>query len=434
MDDPIRQYVREISRYTDAPLPFIEASAYWMVSTCLGHMFQMTQMRNTKMAPNLWVLLSSIPGRMRRSTIQGFAKDIVKEVMTQYYILTDHLSVEDAAMRVEQSFIEEGTPEGLIDHIQETKLKMYYVFSTEFGAVLKRAMSRDYEMGVLSLLSKLYYGESGSMLLSRRSKGSIGMRYIPPGLYVTMMAGCQEPGNYLTHDSIRQGLLRRILICFVEPTEVREWMEPLSMNSLEVTQVIEETQNRLKSLQQEYYPITKNCYNGKIQIHFVPSAMKEINSFAKACEDRIISDPSDVNIYRQTFWEHLAKLAALNAIANKRLAQVGDEIVLNVMPEDITQARSLFDFIDRKATAVVTNLEQVQAPVTLYTYHLQRLLNILRQNGGKMTQSDLLAKSCMLREDFDKVFQTLLTTRQIRIEVGEDKRIWVYLDEGWRCG
>jgi len=432
MDDPIRQYIRGISQYTDSPTPFIEASAYWIVSTTLGHLFQMAQMRNTKMAPNLWVLLSSIPGRMRRSTIQGYAKDIVKEVMTQYYVVNDHLSVEDSALKVEQSFIEEGTPEGLIDHIQETGLKRYQIFSTEFGSVLKRAVARDYEVGVLSLLSKLYYGESGSMLLSRRSKGSIGMRYIPPYLYVTMLSGCQEPGNYLTHDSIRQGLLRRMLVCFVEPSEVREWMEPLTVNSLEVEQVIENTRDQLKSLQQEYYSIAKNCYGGKIQIHFIPSAMREINAFAKACEDRVISDPSDVNIYRQTFWEHLAKLATINAIANKRLAQVGEEVVLNVIPEDITQVRSLFDFIDRKSISVVDNLEQTQAPVTLHTYYLQRLLNILRQNNGRMTESELLAKSCMLREDFDRVFQTLLSTRQIRIEVGEDKRIWVCLEE--RCG
>jgi len=415
MDNPIRQYVRNISRYTDAPLPFIEASAYWIVSSTLGHLFQMTQMRNTKMAPNLWVLLSSIPGRMRRSTIQGYASDIASRVLTEYFVI-DHLPPEDARQKVESMFIEEGTPEGIIDHIQETKLKMYCIFSTEFGAVLKRAMTRDYEMGVLSLLSKLYYGESGQMLLSRRGRGSVGMRYIPPNLYVTMLAGCQEPGNYITYDSIRQGLLRRILICFVEPSEVRDWMEPLSMNSLEVIEVIEDTAGQLISLLRQIVPIARKSYGGKIQVQFHPEAMREINSFAKILEDRVISDPSDVNIYRQTFWEHLAKLATLNAIANLRLAEVGNEIVLNVMPSDISESRSLFDFIERKSTAIIDNLEQVQAKVTVYSIPQTRILNLLRQEGGRMRMSELLRRTCMLKEDFDKILQTLITSRQVKLE------------------
>jgi len=429
-ENPIKVFVEEISKLTDAPIPFIQSAAYWTVSATLGHYFDMPQMRHARLNPNLWILLSSIPGRMRRSTIQDYAQKIVKPVLRDYLEQVERLPMEEAEMKTEQIFIEEGTPEGIIDHIQESKLKVYHMYSTEFGGVLSRAVSRDYEAGVLTLLSKLYYGEGGMMLLSRRVKGTSGFRYLPPGLYVTLFAGCQEPGNYITRSFVRQGLLRRLLICYVEPHELDRWKEPLSMENYERDQVLNTITERLKELQNLYYPIARRQFKGRIPLIFLSGPLNEINDYARIVEDRVKKDPSDANIYRQTFWEHLAKLSAIHAIGEEnRFKEVSGEWQLHVTAEDLKEARSLFDFIDRKASTIVSELEQVLAKVTIYSQHYAKILTPLRESGGRMRYSELLARSGMISEDFDKVLQSLVDMRKVKRRV-EGDGLYVELLEG----
>jgi hypothetical protein len=364
---------------------------------------------------------------MRRSTVQAYAREVAEDVMCHFLEKKEKLAPEEAKEKVIEMFIEEGTPEGIIDHIQETKHRIYHIFSTEFGAVLMRSMSRDYEVGICGVLSKLYYGEPAMMVLSRRGRGN-AIRYLPSNLYTTLFAGMQEPKHYLTHQMIRQGLIRRLLICYAESEDVRGWLEPLSSDMDEVNYVLMTTKETLYKMVERLIQITKGYYLNKIQVHFVPPAMKEINDIAKILEEKVLSDPSDVNIYRQTFWEHLAKLSTISAIANQRFAEVGGEVVLNVTPEDIQKARRLYDFVDRKVSSILLNIEQVEAKITVYTFAKEKIIEILGSNGGGMRYGDLLAKTGMLKEDFDKILDTLWSARIVRKELTNDGKVMVYLE------
>lgn len=198
----IDRYTKDIADYTDAPDVFIRASAYFLTSSLLGRYFRCPYLPLIA-KPNVWFIISSIPGAMRRSTIQNLANYVYRKTYEKYLVEFEETSPEEAKEKVEGSLIEEGTVEGILDHINQTKLKEYCIVSLEFGSVLKRMSVRDYELGVSSIFSKMYYGEGGSMYLSQRG-GKAGVRRLPEGLYVTMLAGMQEPKQYLTPDMIKQ--------------------------------------------------------------------------------------------------------------------------------------------------------------------------------------------------------------------------------------
>jgi len=160
---------------------------------------------------------------MRRSTVLNLHLYTLKKVLFKYYrTIEPNASDDEIRTIVEDSIVEEGTPEGIVDHTNATKLDAYHIASPEFGSVFQRMRPDQYEFGYAASLSKLYYGEGGTQLLSQR-KGGIGVRRLREGLYVTMFATMQEPRYYLTPELMRQGLLRRIILCYVKPEELKDW-------------------------------------------------------------------------------------------------------------------------------------------------------------------------------------------------------------------
>jgi len=151
----INEYTKLVMKTCDAPEIFIRASAYYIVSATLGEFFINRLVPKGSRRPNVWIVLSSIPGRTRRSTVQREAYDTFKAVVGK----------ENA----KQMVIESGTPEGIMDAIEEEPDSPYTIQSTEWGTVMGDMKRSDhYSHGVSSLLSKLYYGEGGRQSLSQR--------------------------------------------------------------------------------------------------------------------------------------------------------------------------------------------------------------------------------------------------------------------------
>ncbi len=84
MTDLIDEFVGIVRPYCDSPDCFIEAGGYYIMSTLLGRFFRCTQMPQ-RGKPNTWIILSSIPGRMRRSTIQHYTDYIYKRAMVKFF-------------------------------------------------------------------------------------------------------------------------------------------------------------------------------------------------------------------------------------------------------------------------------------------------------------------------------------------------------------
>ena len=431
MTDLIDEFVEIVTPYCDAPSSFIEAGGYYLVSILLGRYFRCTQMPQ-RGRPNIWFILSSIPGRMRRSTIQHYTDHVYQRVMMGYYEklnVTQNFSDEEEEKMTEEekielilkyrekliydSMIEEGTPEGIMDKIEDAEQMVFTIVSTEMGSVFQRMRRRDYNVGVSTLLSKLYYGEGGSTALSRRG-GKKGGRTIPKGLYVTMFAGMQEPRWYLDTSMVRQGLLRRIIIIFVEPKDLDRWLPPMKMGREEIYDMLDDYADKLTNIMVNYHKTVGSYIPQMLDIYFNTKAMEKVNARAEELDDALKEKPTNANIYRQSMWEHHAKLAMLRRIAENRLDEVGSFKQVTVDEGNLRKAGEFLDPIFEKTEDIIRSIGEDPQPIRTFEEPLERIWLIIA-SGGKdgITREALYRESNMRADELDSLVSTLIRSGRI---------------------
>jgi len=414
MNDYVDRFVGIIHDFYDGPEVFMEAAGYFVVSATLGRFFRLPQAGG--MRPNIWIVLSSIPGALRRSTLQKYAMTTYRSALERFYSEIKKEPEEEIGKLIDDTIIEEGTPEGIADHINHTALDSYAIFSTEFGGVLTKIYEKgSYERGVGTLFSKLYYGEAGTVYLSRRG-GRAGIRRIRPGLYVTMFAGMQEPRYYLTQDMIRQGLLRRILIIYFDVREKNRWVPPLMDGRDEVYDNLKELGEELGERMLEFYKKASGLDPPLMEVILTPRVLNSINSYAEELDKKITRDPSDANIYLQSLWEHLAKLSTLRAIARGNLVEEWGVPTINVEDEDLERAKSFLREATSKAKDIIDDLGFERRKPISYEEPIERIYRTIAEAGEEgIKRSDLLRKNRWCRaDDLDRYLGTLI--QQGRIE------------------
>jgi hypothetical protein len=422
--DLIDRYTEIVMEYVDAPKIFIEASACWLVSSLLGRFFKCPWLPPLSRRPDLWFLLESIPGATRRSTIQFLAKYVYRNAYLRYLTEWERTNKDEAKAIVEQSIIEEGTPEGIMDHIEASNLDAYVIMSSEFGGVLKRAQNREYMSGVLSLFSKMFYGEGGSMYLSQRG-GKAGMRRLPEGLYVTMLAGMQELKEYITREAIRQGFLRRVIICHVDTRKHDRWLPPIREEYELVLKSLDQLAEELKNRMIELSKVRKEREErglepkGFIPVYFFPQVESKIIAFSYELDMAVRKDPNDINIYKQSLWEHLAKLAIVRAISRGKLDEIrkGD-LVVNVREEDYVKARAFLDEVMKAIDEVILSLGEREKAVPTVETALDKIKRLLAEAGGEMERQHLLRKMKISAKEFDEYISTLVQRGEVTWSYG----------------
>ena len=367
--DFIDEYTKQVMEYTDAPESFIRASAYYIVSATLGEFYVNRLVPFGAQRPNLWLVLSSIPGRMRRSTVQRLAYMSYKKIIGADFF--------------PDMIIEEGTPEGIMDAIGEEPNSSYTIQSTEFGAVMERMSKGSYQYGVASLLSKLYYGEGGRQSLSRRG-GKKKDRLLPEDLYVTMFAGLQEAYYYFTTEMLNQGLLRRIIIVFEK--KAKRWRPPI--DQLRQSFHIDNLTNSLKLERQR---LLKLALDRGISVVLIGEAEDKINEYSKKLDKTLDTEQDNVALYRQTLWEHLIKLATVNAIPRGGKIVAG-QLVLNVTINDVNKAEKFLKDIEAGMQTVIEGLGELEEPLRTQKTAEQRAYRYIRQAGKDGIGMDNLGK------------------------------------------
>lgn len=394
----------------DIPEVFVKAAGYWIISSTVGQFFRCPLLPKNDQRPNLWFLLSSIPGRMRRSTIITFAKAAFRTAMLEYYnykkitprtgmvdeevlqqylkgkeIQLNNLKEEDLVLwrksLVESHFIEEGTPEGIIDYINATNLGMYCIVSPEFGGVLTRIKQRDYQSGVQNLLSKLYCGEGGTIALSRRG-GKKGIRVLPEGLYVTMLAGMQEPKLYLEETDFRQGLMRRIILVYKPKAD--RWRPPLQPEREQTYWNLEKlVKERLVPFLKEASSIAESNVPPFIDLHFNPSVEQKINEYAKYLDSRLDEEgekPSIESIYKQGFWYHLTRMAACRALARFKLEKTLGNVTVN--PRDYEKARNDLNEMAASLDEMLSKIGELEEPPKSIENQKTKVYRFIKRGGA----------------------------------------------------
>jgi hypothetical protein len=401
----IDNFIEKIEAQTDAPKLFLRSAAYYLVSSTLGEYFNNELVPRGVKRPNIWIILSSLPGRMRRSTVQNIVTNIYSEVIGEL---------------APSTIWEDGSPEGIIDAVEEG-IDFYTLQSTELGGVLAKCKKNDsYAHGLFTLWSKLYYGESAVQHFSKKSN-SKSLRVLPSGLYVTMMAGLQEPKLYFDETMLRQGLLRRLIIAYIPKAE--KWMEPINPNRLgfnldEHIRILKEKREAL--IQKPSIPVTLD-----------PDATKIINNYSRVNDEALDAFPDVVALYRQTYWEHLLKIATLHAIdetPNREPIIITSKEVQKAMNYIIEYSVN----IEPEILKLGTEGERAKSRETDF----QKILRMIEQSKddyGFITISDIIKKTNWTADETMKVLNSMIEGEMIDshwIQYGKTKVHVAYVIHG----
>jgi len=415
-----KEYTKLVGRYTDVPENFITAGSYHILSSLLGRFFETKAIPNPLKPgkgtrPNVWFIFSSIPGRTRRSTILGYNTEIYKKVL--YEIFKDKKIVDD-------TILEEGTIEGITDQINYVieidDNTCFDIINSEMGPMLQRATGAGYEKGIIGLLSKLYYGEGWKQFLSKRNKKEKeSVRRIPVGLYVTMLSSMQEPDEYLDETMILQGFLRRVMVVYIQTKDLSmaDWKPPIDEERKKITPELENIIRKIIDLYKKY----KDIYDkdGEIQILIQPEVKNKINNFAKELDEKLTGmDSNIIDIFQQSFWEHLVKLCMLESISRSDIINKGGKATLEVTIEDYQKAKKYTDEILKMNLATVDKILTSRKD-KIESNNLKRVYNAIYSSGKAGIQhSALYRKMNMPSNKLKEIIEELERREKIKITTG----------------
>ncbi len=496
----IDKFVFIVKEYCDAPETFIRAGGYSLISSLQGRFATVVGVPFSG-RPNPWFIISSIPARMRRSATLNYVEYVYKGILKQYYKGSVRLTkseIEEIEKEIEKEFveedkslyistlededkkklaqegvdkrniqskselstqkqnwtlqnkindmvdssiIEEGSKEGLMDHLgaaYKKGLTELIILSPEFGAIISSIMQKSYQFGVASLLSKLKYGESGTVYLSQRG-GKKGLRYVPPGLFITMFATMQEPGQYLTEAQSRQGLLRRLMIGYIKNTDLdmKDWKAPIRNDRWKLWELLDLYTKELYT----NVVITDNSrsYAEKLgDIECVPiyidDVKDELNDLARKIDEEIIHDDSDYLIYKQGTWEQLTELAAIHCIARRKFeGDISTEIpslMFNVTKEDLDIVKEFHEKFSMNAEEVLDNINRPASKFTSHEKDLDRIYRYVYRAGIEgIKKTDLGNSAKLLKDALNEILDTLVSYGRVKMKTipTKGRQITVYI-------
>ena len=386
---------------TDAPDLYLEAARYWVLSSTLGRHVVVPYFPrppDNPLRPNTWIILSGVPGIMRKSTvIDSIARIVVKTAWREFYRSTlTRLQPGTIEEMVGKMFIETGSYEGIVKHIAETQndIDTFFLISTEWGGLMQLSKSREYMTGLSTLLSKLYSGEEH---VARYAKET---RYLRGGLYVTALLGMQEPWLYLDNLVFRQGLMRRMVFVYQKPEDKDRWLPPLDLRRM---QVVEELISVGESLALRMRELDERK---PVEARFSAETIRFINDYAQSIEEEIRSNGnSNWGLYAQNLWEHLTKLAVLEAL--DRGAEIREEGLtahIYVLEEDVQRASS---FIERTIPRAREALSVTGTPIreleVRTSQAAEELVRSVIESSGCITTTELLRGLRMLKDDLKPI-------------------------------
>jgi len=352
---------------------------------------------------------------MRRSSLNAIYDPVYRE--GKKVVLRERVEDEEELERLaELTKIEEGSPEGIVDHIEYTNLDAYHYSSTEFGIVLQRIQSQGWQYGVGKVISKLVYGEGGTVYLSRRSdKKSI--RVLRPNIYCDGFLGLQEFYLYITEEMIRQGLIRRFFIIYV-PKNPR-YLPPINENRLYL-------KDDLQDYIAKFVKRTTEVKQQKIiQVTWHPKVLEEINKIDKEFADAVDEDPSLYNLAVQSSWEHVAKLCVCREIANLNgIKMFQGEPTIIVSPQTFEK---VYDFFNRTTASLEEGFERIgvvkerpkirEGPYERIKRHIKRAL----AKGILPTRSYLMQRTGFGREELIEYLADLVAREEVEEKIEQTR-------------
>jgi len=417
----IDDYMKIVTKYTDAPKVFLKASAYHILSTTLGPFFKISASKVDR--PNTWFILSSIPGRTRRSTVIEYNSSVILNAYTTYYSRIDSYDSKRSEEKYMNSIIETGTSQGICDkllHGINNDVHVFNICSHEYGDVLKRICFSSSR--IATLLSRLYGGEPFQEDLAD------GGRTIPSGLYVTMFCGMQRPKMYLNEEMSGQGLLRRMTIIYVKPEDLdmSRWKLPFQDDIDKLDDELKNYSNNLSNMMVEYHHQLGNTRNGMenekaeksfLEIELPKKIWSEIGEIARRIDGAIASDSSHFNIYQQNKWETLTKLTVLEALAD--CAPKNKEKII-VDSHQFRRAQTFMETIQKHTKEMMDELAEQKSNVkeSQNVSDMNQVYEKIKRAGPEGIPTTKLLTSTGIKSDVMKgIIKNLIKLGAIRREI-----------------
>jgi hypothetical protein len=274
----------------------------------------------------------------------------------------------------------------------------------------------SYSQGVFQTWSKLYYGEGGVEHLSTRGRNT-EPRILREGLYVTMFAGLQEPEQYFTPQMIKQGLMRRLIVSFVEKSD--RYMDPI--NQERENMVLDDTIATLK----ERRELLRDGY--EIVIRFDNNATEAINSYARCSAEAVDEHPNNYTLFAQSDWEQLMKLATLRAIDEP----MPDTSVLIVNKSHIEAVKPLVDKIYADIKPKIEQLGVESGSSKSRKTDFERVLNVIRKKSYA-TRSDIYGSLKWSPADTESILSAMITAELIemkQVQYGRSRVFYAYYEK-----
>ena len=381
----------------------------WLISATLGMTVTIPHLPYKTPRANMYVVLCSPPYYFRRSTLTGAAKYAYRKFYSHFLKAQNIQNVREL---VNARFIEEFTVEGISDHIAgNPDVDDYVLYSTEFGMVLRRSKGQHLE-GMLSILSKLYYGEPHLQTLSRRS-GKKGRRYLREGIYTTMLAGMQDPSLYLDRLMLAQGFLRRL------------WFIPKKLSDLDVERYKDLLNPYRKMLWRDLDEFAEKLaqrraifsdLNQEALVMFREGTLEKINEIDRKLFFKAKANPNDPKVlYQGSYAEHLTKLAVIRALSDlKNEPRAGEQPVLHIFGHHLNWALKIVRAnLKRQSEALEEVLtEKWVEPLQSSENIFDKILR-LSKNGTKM--STLLKMSNLNKLKLKPYIETLFEREELWI-------------------
>lgn len=422
-----------IKEYTDAPDVFIKAIAYWDISATLGKFVTIAESKCKYPRPNLYILLSSIPAVTRRSVLVSIAEDIYRYVWSEFFkdkvdkelvkSLMEHMDedeaiIEAAREKTEQSIIQQFTSEGIGDEIEISGLDTYAMINTEFGLTLQKTKG-GYLSDIPILLSKLYDGLGHKQTLSGRG-GKKRIRIIPPGLYFTLLGELQEPWLYFTEKDIDQGFMRRLMLIYVKPNDLKpeNWQSPFDSSKPYPTEELKIVAGKIRERMDEIRGVTAIMH---------PEVRKGLDKIShSAYKQTIVKEGKGACLCDNSLAENMQKIGVLHAIADTtRNLTTEREIMVEQKDYKVTLnfikdvRRNFGDAIDK----IVNPRERERMKVKDIT--LNKIIDIIKKNGGFITSGELLAKTKLYERDVKPCIETLMERNELWVILVKKPKIKV---------
>lgn len=439
-EDLISEFVKIEKEIIDSPSVFLKSAGYHLVSNLLGRYFSVPAAKNK--TPNIWFVLSSKPKIFRRSTLHNHHQQVYRSALENHIDL-DELNLElfgdegkedDVGYEYFSEFyndtlMEDGSPEGIVDHLEGSKLEHYMIASHEFGGVINR-MRSGYGSGTDTVYSKLYYGQGGIARFSRKGKGKTERR-LPSGLYVTAYANMQDPTLYLKQQDAKQGFLRRLTLVYKKKRGRKYqgfWNDGIGSVGEEAYQT------KLKKLGEKFSERMKKYEKMKkadeIQVGFetrkkIPvlnktdEFRKKLEKIGRKVEEKLMANNGIVEHYVVSHDERLSKLACLRAISKDRIRRPGDFPFIEVTLDDLKESKKFLDEATEDLIDKLPEIEERKSRVRNIEPVKEKIVRLTGKKGVPKTQiinlSDLQAYSGMGRNDLIRHLKTMVAGGEIYV-------------------